>query len=119
MVGNEFFEQDRYTIVNTWVRICLETFMDILIACLLALHSPELIKLEGKEMNRFDKFNYGVAIFFLIVLGAFTVLAVVMTFIYRLPVKKERNIADSRRNRKLINFYRDRLNKEEVEEQED
>lgn len=91
--------------------MCLECYLDILIACMLALNSPLYIELEGGTFNNWDWFNYISAIFFLIVLLTFTLLALYMTIQYRFLVAKEHNAEKRRKNRRLIAFYSKTLNK--------
>ena len=96
----------------------LESYLDIFISAMLAYYSPYFIELEGETMNGWDKMNFGLAVGTMVILLLFTVLALYLFCMrFRLPVLKERNQNKSRRTRKLLRFYKNRLDKERQREE--
>jgi ABC-type transport system involved in Fe-S cluster assembly fused permease/ATPase subunit len=102
-----FLQQDKYSITNTWLTMMLETYLDIMIACVLAFVSPRFIEMEGQVMNKWDKFNIGFAVLFMLILVLFTCFALYLfCYRFRAPVKLEKNKVQMERNKMLLDFYR-------------
>ena len=104
--GSDFLSQDKYSVANTWMTMLLETFMDILIACVLAFYSPSFIAMEGGTMNFWDKFNFWAAVVSASILALFTCLALYLfCYRFRFPVLKAKNKSRIEDNKKVIEYY--------------
>jgi hypothetical protein len=83
----EILKQNRYILVNTWIRILIETYLDLLIAALLCISLPKAV--EKVDMSLADKVNYVSAIIVISVLIAFTgVIIWFAVYQFREPIKE-------------------------------
>jgi len=90
----DIFNQTRYSVVDTWVRVLLEGFVELGLASVLALYAPNFIELP----NSYDSLCYEISVVTLAILIVFFVFAILFTTIIIRPeiqkqkaeIKKER-----------------------------
>ena len=90
--NTELLHHTRFTIVNTWVRMLLEGYIDIGVTCVLMLvYAKQRFKENEVDFKRQDKFNYFCGVVFAVIIVIFTFLILYLTvFQFRHVIETEK-----------------------------